>query len=186
MCFSDLHDITRPTAHIDVVRTLAHAVDPAIAERVIAEAAAERQRRFGHALLSVEPEVTDTLAQLRQRDVRLALVSNASSGEVAAWPGSPLAPLFDATLFSCECSWRKPQPEIYREALRRLGVSATETLFVGDGGSEELLGANDAGMVPVWISRYLGGMAPERLAQRRHAAQRCIGRLSELLDWSLR
>lgn len=181
-CFGELHEITRPTEHLDVVRTLAHSLDPSIPEEFIVTATTERQRRFDHALRCVESEVIDTLVALRRRGLRLALVSNASSGEVAAWPQSPLAPLFDAVVFSWECGWRKPQREIYREALTRLGVAAAESLFVGDGGSDELRGAHGVGMTPVLISRHLRGLSPERLAQRQRDAQRQIVRLSELLD----
>ncbi len=44
---------------------------------------------------------------------------------------------------------KKPAASIYDEALRRLGVSAAETLFVGDGGSNELSGASAVGMKAV-------------------------------------
>lgn len=181
-CFGHRHVITRPTVHLDVIRTLAHSLNPEITEAAIAEATAERQRRFDHALLNIEPEVLDTLVRLRRCGSRLALISNASSGEIAAWSGSPLAPLFDAVVFSCECGWRKPQHEIYHEALRRLDADASATLYVGDGGSDELRGARDVGLTPVWISRHVGGLTSQQLAQRRHAAQRHIGRLSELLE----
>ncbi len=181
-CFSDLHPITRPSEHLEVVRALAHSINPDISLARIEEATVERQRRFDHALLSVEAEVLDTLHVLRRSGLRLALVSNASSGEVRSWPQSPLAELFDTALFSCDCGYRKPEPDIYRLALERLGVAAAESLFVGDGGSDEHRGAAAVGMTPVLITRHLGSMAAAELARRRAAAAMEIARVSQLLS----
>ena len=44
--------------------------------------------------------------------------------------------------------------EDYEEAARRLGVLTEECLFVGDGGSNELFGAKDAGIKPVQAKWY--------------------------------
>ncbi len=157
-CFGPAHPITRPTTHIEVVRALAHSLDPAIGEAAIEAATAERQRRFDYALTHVHPEVLEALATLRQMGCRLALVSNASSGEVSAWPASPLAPLFDSVLFSCDVGLCKPDPAIYRLALTHLGGSAEQALFIGDGGSREHFGAGEVGLL--------------RVLQRSHMAAR--------------
>jgi len=180
-CFSALHNITEPCSHLEVVRVLAHSLDPAIPMHLIEAATLERQRRFDHALLQVEEEVIATLSALRERGLRLALVSNASSGEVSAWPHSPLAPLFDNAVFSCDCGYRKPQPQIYQLALNNLGVAAEETVFVGDGGSEEHAGARAVGLRTVLLTRHLGELRQERLDERRSQADMEIARLPDLL-----
>jgi putative hydrolase of the HAD superfamily len=176
-CFGDLHDICRPTDHREVIRRLAHSIDPGIADSRIEEAAADRQRRFDHALTHVDPETLDALAALRQRGLKLALVSNASTGEVSAWRDSPLSKLFDAAVFSCECGWRKPEPEIYRWALERIETEAGQALFVGDGGSDEHTGARRVGLTAVLITRFLSG---EAAAQRRSAADCEVSGLEQL------
>lgn len=181
-CFGPLHNVTAPTEHLEVVRVLAHSLDPAIPLARIAEAAAERQSRFEHALLAVEAEVLDTLRALRSAGIRLGLVSNASTGEVSAWARSPLAPLFDSVVFSCVCGHRKPEPAIYRQSLAELGVAAEMALFVGDGGSDEHAGARRVGLRTLLITRHLGEMEPARLAQRRRHADGEIARLPELLS----
>jgi putative hydrolase of the HAD superfamily len=48
--------------------------------------------------------------------------------------------------------YRKPDARLYATAARRLGVSATECWFVGDGGSREHQGALAAGMRPVLVT----------------------------------
>ena len=41
---------------------------------------------------------------------------------------------------------KKPDICIYEEALKRLGIDPGDCIFVGDGGSNELVGARKAGM----------------------------------------
>lgn len=165
-CFGEHHDICGPTDPLDNLRRMAHAIDPAIPEPVLQQAVAHRQRRFDHALANVETGLIGALQALRSTGARLALVSNASTAEVRAWPGSPLAPLFHHALFSCECGCKKPDPAIYRLALERLGVGADECLFVGDGGSDEHRGAHAVGMRPVLMTRHLDEARERKLRNR--------------------
>lgn len=179
-CFGAAHNITTPTRQREVIRDLAHSLDPAISIEKIDEAAAERQRRFDYALQHVEEEVLHILGQLRRAGLRLCLISNASTDEVPAWPDSPLSPLFDAALFSCHCGCCKPQPEIYHHALQCMGVDVTEALFVGDGGSDEHAGARAVGLDNVLLTRYIAHYTEERLAARREAVRWEISHLREL------
>ncbi|MGH7705991.1 MAG: HAD family hydrolase, partial [Candidatus Dormibacteria bacterium] len=57
-----------------------------------------------------------------------------------------VAQYFDATVFSSEIGWRKPDPRIFRELLSRLGLSAAEVWFVGDEWEADIEGAEAAGM----------------------------------------
>ncbi len=185
-CFGDNHDICSVTNAVDNMRRMAHALDPHISEDTIHRAVEVRQRRFDHALLNIDAEIHETLRELKKRGLKLALVSNASTSEVLAWPHSPLAPLFDTVVFSCECGFRKPQPDIYHHALAQLEVEAGECLFVGDGGSDELFGAREAGLRPVWTTFYLS--ANQQARQRRKWGTQdwpCIASLREMLDWPL-
>ena len=49
---------------------------------------------------------------------------------------------------------KKPDACIYEEASKRLGMDMAECLFVGDGGSNELTGAVNAGMEAVQAKWY--------------------------------
>jgi putative hydrolase of the HAD superfamily len=71
------------------------------------------------------------------------------------WPESPLAPLFDTALFSCDVKLKKPDRRIYELCTQRLGVEPAQCLYVGNGGSDELAGARRAGMTPVLLTRHL-------------------------------
>lgn len=100
------------------------------------------------------PEVFDLLEQLKAMGLKTAIVSNCSSEEVEVLKESKLYDYFDEIILSYEVHMKKPDTCIYEEAAKRLGVSLGACLFVGDGGSNELFGAKDAGMKPVQAKWY--------------------------------
>jgi HAD superfamily hydrolase (TIGR01509 family) len=106
----------------------------------------ERIRIKEEPLTQIEPPVLMMLDHLRNRDLRLGIVSNCFAEDVAAWPTCSLASRFDCTVFSFEVGLAKPDPEIYVEATRRLRVDVSEAWFIGDGAHEELSGAEQAGL----------------------------------------
>ncbi|MEV6350014.1 HAD family hydrolase [Actinoplanes sp. NPDC051851] len=100
----------------------------------------------------LRPDAVSALTAIRERGVRTALISDCTHELPAFLPGLPVAPLLDAQIFSVELGVCKPDPRIYREACRRLGVEPAECLYVGDGGSHELTGAAAVGMTPVRLA----------------------------------
>ncbi len=94
----------------------------------------------------IEPEVMAAIEALRERGIPLAVVSNCFAEDVVAWATCPLARYFHSTVFSFEVGAAKPDPAIYSEACRQLGVPPQAAVFVGDGMHDELNGAARAGM----------------------------------------
>jgi len=178
-CFSDAHEITCKTDHFTTIRLMAHSLDPSIPDQLIHEAVDERQQRFDYALQHVDSDVLEALAEMNRLGIKLALVSNASTSEVSGWSNSPLADLFHAVVFSCDVGFRKPQTGIYDYALNALQLSAHECLFIGDGGSDEHLGARRAGLKPVLIHKHI--YQEEKLITQRKRVDFEIGHLHELL-----
>lgn len=88
----------------------------------------------------------ELLAQLAGAGLSLGLISDCSSDVPAAWPRSPLAAHIHRPVFSADVGLKKPDPRIFALACERLGVAPDRTLYVGDGGSEELPSARAAGM----------------------------------------
>jgi putative hydrolase of the HAD superfamily len=97
--------------------------------------------------------VLATLAELRERGLRLGLISNCTEDVALVWPDSPFAPSFDAAVLSATAGCMKPDRRIYELACAELGVEPEECLFVGDGANDELRGAREVGMTPVLIHR---------------------------------
>jgi putative hydrolase of the HAD superfamily len=63
-------------------------------------------------------------------------------------------PLVDFVLVSEEFGVAKPEPEIFREALRLAGVTPVEAVFVGDSAEFDIAGAQAAGIPTVWVNRH--------------------------------
>jgi putative hydrolase of the HAD superfamily len=61
--------------------------------------------------------------------------------------------LVDFVLVSEEFGVAKPDPEIFREALRLAGVKPDEAIFVGDSVEFDMAGARAAGIPTVWVNR---------------------------------
>ena len=64
---------------------------------------------------------------------------------------SGLADCFAHTLISEEMGINKPQPEIFRIALRLNGVNADEAVMIGDSYSSDIAGAKAAGIDQIWL-----------------------------------
>jgi putative hydrolase of the HAD superfamily len=90
--------------------------------------------------------VVALLQFLKRRGLKLGLVSNVSSAHKAPVGRLGLDALFDAMLFSCDEGRRKPDPEIYRELCRRLGVEPGRVLMVGDSLANDVLAPAAIGM----------------------------------------
>lgn len=109
--------------------------------------------RFNLTLNSLRPrpDAIDTLNILKNQQYRIGLISDCSSEVPAAWKDTPFAAIIDAPVFSCVVGMKKPDPRIYQMALDKLGVEAKDCLYIGDGSSRELSGAQAVGMNPVLI-----------------------------------
>lgn len=100
------------------------------------------------ALEQPRPDVTAAVTDLAVR-YPLALLSNCYVEEVAAWPRSPLAPHFAGAAFSYAIGARKPARAAYDAATALLELDLAHCTFVGNGGSNELRGAREAGFALV-------------------------------------
>ena len=118
------------------------------------------------------PETDEAVAEVQKR-CRTALLSNADDGFLL--PNLELLEVgFETVLTSEQAQIYKPRPEFFQLMLERMGVSPEETAYVGDRQLEDVLGATQAGMHPVWINR--DGRPPDpALPAPRH-------RISSLLE----
>jgi putative hydrolase of the HAD superfamily len=85
------------------------------------------------AQLEPNEELIDYMRGLRERGYRLAICTNNVREWEARWRAMlPVDEIFDVVVDSAFVGTRKPEPRIYEIALERLGVSASEVLFVDD------------------------------------------------------
>lgn len=85
---------------------------------------------------------------------KLGLVSNFTYAPViyAGLRRVGISNFFDVILVSDAFGWRKPHAKIFEEALKRLGVSAEEALYVGDSPEEDIKGAKQLGIKTVFVA----------------------------------
>ena len=105
--------------------------------------------RMKKALTEIHPDILLTLEKLKAKGIKLCLVSNADIIDKKYWDISPLKQYFDCAIFSCDVGIVKPDKAIYSLAMEKLGSAASESIFVGDGGSNELAGAKAVSMTTV-------------------------------------
>ncbi len=86
-------------------------------------------------------------------DYKLGLISNFAYAPViyAGLRKLDINKFFDAVLVSEDVGWRKPHNKIFEEAIKRLGVTAEDTVYVGDSPLEDIKGAKAVGMKAVFV-----------------------------------
>ena len=106
----------------------------------------KRRDALGDTFNDIPKESLWLLKTLREKGLKVGLITNTFSDERDMIRSSPLFPLFDAAMISYEQGLLKPDLEIYRRMMNALNVKPEECLYVGDGGSHELTGARELGM----------------------------------------
>ena len=97
------------------------------------------------------PDARDTLSALRAAGFKLGLITNGSVRmQSRKLECLALRPMFDTVLISDAEGVHKPDPEIFRRALERLGVEAAHACFVGNHPEDDMAGARAAGLKAVW------------------------------------
>ena len=172
----------RVTDPQSIIQSLAHAIDPSIPEEVIEEATENRIQKFAESLIEIPKETVQFFDRLKDTGKKIGLLSNADVMECAAWYDSPLTPFFDSVVFSCRAGYGKPEREIYEVSLEELQVHPPDSVFIGDGGSEELAAAQAVGMTTVMMTGIIKDAWPDRTKARKPHAHFVIENLAELLE----
>jgi FMN phosphatase YigB (HAD superfamily) len=149
------HVITGRLSFRQAIKDITSALGCPADESILQQLSERRLRVKAEPFEQTEDHILVMIDGLRRRGLRLGVISNCIAEDVAAWPHSSIAARVDCAVFSCEVGLAKPDPEIYREATRRLKVDAAHTWFVGDGESDELSGAEHAGLLPLRATWFL-------------------------------
>ena len=107
--------------------------------------------RLTNTHFSVLPGAAEVVRALAKR-YPLTIISNGfKEVQYYKFAHSGLADCFTHTLISEEVGINKPQPEIFRIALRLNGVNADEAVMIGDSYSSDIAGAKAAGIDQIWL-----------------------------------
>ena len=148
------------------------------------EAMAVRMDYFRRAL-KPRPDAISTVTRLQEAGLKTGLVSDCSWEAPALWPDSELHGLFETAIFSCDVGVKKPDPRIYRMACEGMGVEPGDCIYVGDGSSRELTGAEGVGMTPILIRVPYLDPEEDYWIEKDDWEGTTITSLSEVLDHAL-
>ncbi|MFX1507635.1 MAG: HAD family hydrolase [Promethearchaeota archaeon] len=110
--------------------------------------------------IHVFPEVPYTLQKLKQRGFKLAIVSNGSP-RLLEKRFAPYLHLFDVLVDSKSIGYWKPSPVPIYYAIKKLGVSVNEVIFIGDT-IVDLLAAKQAGVKVILVKTGVFELPPFR------------------------
>ena len=105
-------------------------------------------RRVRTGFLEPYPHVAETLFELKQREIKLAIVSDAP--RLKAWirlVSMKINHLFDVVVTFEDTKELKPSTKPFRIAFKKLRVKPQECLMVGDRPERDIKGAKKLGMV---------------------------------------
>jgi len=117
------------------------------------------------------PDVVEFMRQLRERGVRVGILSNASSDLLDLLAALDILPHCDFTVVSAIEGTKKPDRRIFEVALRRSGAEPGEAVHVGDMYVEDIVGARAVGIRPLLMDRGELGMFPHHPESAHHAPE---------------
>ncbi len=126
--------------------------------RIVDKRTETKRNQFAH----LHPQIVPMLRELRERGLKIALISNCYSEEARVIRESCLAEYFDVMCLSYEQGMKKPNKEIFARCVELLGVESWECLYVGDGGCSELEAAQDVGMMALQAGWYLRDLSKRK------------------------
>ena len=104
-------------------------------------------------VLTPYPGVRETLAELRRRGFSMAVLTDAHNGNaLARLRRTDLFDFFDFIISYDMTGAKKPAPDAFLLALRKLGTQPSETLLVGDSIRRDIAPAKELGMITAYAA----------------------------------
>lgn len=131
----------------------------------------------------VQPDARNVIEELDKRGYRLGIISNViTTQEIPDWlEADGFDQYFRSVVLSSVFGRRKPDPQIYWEAARRIDVAPEKCVYVGDNPSRDVVGTRNAGFGMVILL-----MDPEELEKDPPAGENkpdvIIHEFKQLLD----
>lgn len=97
------------------------------------------------------PQAITGLKRLKKKGMKMAIISNGySKFQREVIKSLQIETFFDEIVISEEVGVKKPHPYIFEHTLSRLGVSADETIYVGDHFKNDIVAAVGVGIYTIW------------------------------------
>lgn len=135
-------------------------------QNLVKKRIASKVEAFEH----MHPDIIPMLQGLKDKNIKIGLITNCFNEERDAIRNSILFQYFDVVCMSCELGIKKPDQRIFELCIEQLEISPEDCLYCGDGGSKELEVAQRMNMLPVQALWYL-----------KENSRQPVGRLSEFI-----
>jgi putative hydrolase of the HAD superfamily len=99
------------------------------------------------------PECREVLQTLREQGYIVGIISNWDTRLFDILHGFDLMPYFEHVSISAVVGWEKPHREIFRRATDAVNVVPARALHIGDSLQADVIGAQQAGLQPLWLQR---------------------------------
>lgn len=121
------------------------------------------------------PHAVEVLCELKRRGYRLGIVTNGPAlQQNLKLDHAGIRPYVDVVLVAGTEGVQKPQAEVFYRAAQRLCAAPKDTVFVGDYPPNDIVGAQNAGMTPLYIDVHGQNECPDGVEK--------ITDLQQLLD----
>lgn len=112
----------------------------------------------------------------------LGIIANQVAGAAARLESMGIAPYFELVLASVEEGVAKPDPEIFRRALRRAGCAPERAVMIGDRLDNDIAPAKSLGMRTIRVQQGPSAQAkPQNDGETPDAAASCLTELLAIL-----
>jgi putative hydrolase of the HAD superfamily len=154
----------------------------ALAEVVMTPAALEEYDRQWHPHTELDPDVPEMLAALRDRGLKVGVLSNtiwSRRRHESIFARDGILDLIDGAVYTSEVPWTKPHPEAFLAAMKAAGASdPARCVFVGDRLFDDVWGAQNVGMRAVHVPH--SAIPPYQVGHTVGEHDATVQRLSEL------
>ncbi len=134
-------------------------------------------------VLKLYPDGEEILEYLKEKGIKTGLITDGNSQvQHHKIEALGLDKRLDTVLVSYDIGKKKPDPEVYRYCLEKLGCEPGEAVYVGDNPLKDFIGARRLGMKTIRIIRP-EGMHMRRTAQEGYEADREVHLLTEIGEW---
>ena len=99
----------------------------------------------------IPDDLVETLGTLKDQGYLLGVLSNRDASYSVYLAERGLGEFFSLAIFAGEAGLHKPDPGVFHYLLEKAGVSAEESIYVGDNYYADVVGAREAGMNPVLL-----------------------------------
>jgi HAD superfamily hydrolase (TIGR01549 family) len=100
---------------------------------------------------TIPDDLVKTLEKLKERGYLLGVLSNRDESYSGYLAERGLGEFFSLAIFAGETGMYKPNPGVFHYLLEKAGVSAEESIYVGDNYYADVVGSREAGMTPVLL-----------------------------------